>query len=168
MNSTINTGTKLTIHTVSNAEFTGVFDRKIFKKTKNHVDSVCDYHLFIKYGDKVYMDVKGVGDIVISFTELQQNKFWKYYFDLSLLLTNDKNLVFQCLNYSSDYLDEQIYKDERLWSIDTAIIEFDMVERLNKIINYDYSCFYRINPYDLDKMQYTTQARWKNNYIIFA
>jgi hypothetical protein len=34
--------------------------------TTTYVSSIYDYHVFIKYGNKVYMDVKGVGDIVIS------------------------------------------------------------------------------------------------------
>jgi hypothetical protein len=62
-------------------EFTGVFDTMI----NNDFTSQSKYHLFIKYGDKVYMEVKDVGEIVISFVELQNNKYWKYYYELSII-----------------------------------------------------------------------------------
>jgi hypothetical protein len=52
-----------------------------------------DYHLFAKQEDKVYIEVRNAGEIVISFAELQKNKYWKYYYDLSLLLSNDKDYV---------------------------------------------------------------------------
>ena len=111
MNSTINANGKFAYHSWENAEFTGAFVRMV------NIDFTykCKYHLFIKYGNKVYMDVKGVGELVISFAELQQNKYWKYYYDLSLLLTNDKNMVVQDLKYSSEYNDYQLYDESRFY-----------------------------------------------------
>lgn len=160
MNSTINASSKCAYHTVTNAEFTGVYDRIVYNFTNNpgdnRIGSVNGYHLFIKYGDKVYMEVKGVGEIVISFAELQKNRYWNYYYNLSLELTNDKHMLFQHLKYSSDYLDIQIYNEERLWSIDTTFIETSMNTKETKIINDDV-CYYRINPYDIVNMEYTSQ-----------
>lgn len=162
MNSTVIASSKHAYHTVTNAEFTGFFCRTVYKYDNIYGFGVdpCprvgygyEYHLFIKYGDKVYMDVKNVGEIVISFDELQKNKFWKYYYDLSLMLTIDKNKVVQDLKYNSDYLDQQIYEEKRLWSIDTAYIECDINAKDNKIINHCDLCYYKINPYDLDNME---------------
>lgn len=163
MNTSIKANSKFAYHTIVNAKFTGVYDRMVYNFTNNpgdnRIGSISGYHLFIKYGDKVYMDVKGVGVVVISFAELQKNRFWKYYYNLSLMLTNNKNLVIQDLKYSSDYLDNQIYDDVRYWSIDTAIIETSMNTRSAKILNNEVEnlCYYRINPYDLINMEYTSQ-----------
>ena len=151
MNSTITASNKSAFHTITNMEFTGVFDTMV----NNDFTSLCKYHLFIRYGDKVYIEVKDVGEIVISFTELQNNKYLKYYYDLSLLLTNDKHLVIQDLQYSSDYNDNQLYDEARFWSIDTASIENNIHINMLMVVNYDNNCYYKINPYDLEYMEYT-------------
>jgi hypothetical protein len=67
MDGYFNTDGSVLYHKFTNVEFSGVFGNG------------CDYHLFIKYGDKVYMEVKGVGEIVIPFVELQKHKYWKQY-----------------------------------------------------------------------------------------
>ena len=152
MNSTINTSSKNAYHTFANVKFTGVFDRIV----NNDLTYICYYHLFIKYGDIVYIEVKDVGEIVISFAELLRNRYLKYYYDLSLLLTNNKNIVSQDLKYSSEYNDYQLYEEPRFWSIDTASIENDILFNQLKVISYDDNCYYKINPYDLVNMEYTS------------
>ena len=163
MNSVVNTSHKSAYHTVANAEFTGFYDRMVYNFTinpgDNRIGSISGYHLFIRYGDKVYMEVKGVGEIVISFAELSQNKYWKYYYYLSLLLTNDKHMLFQHLHgYSSDYeLNYHIYDEERFWAIDTAFIETSMNTRGAKVVNNEALCYYKINPYNMVNMEYSSQ-----------
>ena len=159
MNSSINASSKYAYHTFENVELSGVFDRIV----NNDLTCQCKYHLFIRYDDKVYMDVKGVGEIVIPFAELQQNKYWKYYYDLSLLLTNDKNMVVQDLKYSSEYNDNQLYDEARFWSIDTASIENNIHINMLMVVNYDNNCYYKINPYDLEYMEYSSQE-YVNNF----
>jgi hypothetical protein len=100
------------------------------------------------------MDVKGVGDVVISFDELQKNKDLKYYYDLSLMLSYNTQKVIQELRYSSEYLDIQVYDDERYWVINTPYIRNDMVTN-DKILYTDNICYYKINPYELEEMEYT-------------
>ena len=163
MNSSINASNKNAYHTFSNAEFTGVFDRIV----NNDLTYLCYYHLFIKYDDKVYIEVKDVGEIVISFAELLQNKYLKYYYDLSLLLTNNKDIVSQDLKYSSEYNDYQLYEEPRFWSIDTASIENDILFNQLKVISYDDNCYYKINPYDLVNMEYTSPEDLNNFIIIY-
>ena len=153
------TSAKSAFHTITNMEFTGVFDTIV----NNDFTSLCKYHLFIRYGDKVYMEVKDIGEIVISFAELQQNNYWKYYYDISLLLTNDKHLVIQDLKYSSEYNDNQLYDEERFWSIDTATIENNIHINMLMVVNYDNNCYYKINPYDLEYMEYSSQE-YVNNF----
>lgn len=163
MNSTIKASTKSAFHTFANMEFTGVFDTMI----NNDFTSQCKYHIFIRYGDKVYIEVKDVGEIVISFMELQNNKYLKYYYDLSLILTNNKNLVIQDLKFSSEYNDCQLYNEERFWSIDTASIENNIHINTLMVINYDNNCYYKINPYDLESMEYTSYKDFNNFLMIY-
>jgi hypothetical protein len=165
MNSSINASSKYAYHTFESVEFSGVFDRIV----NNDLTGECKYHMFIRYGGKVYMDVKGVGEIVMSFAELQQNKYWKYYYDLSLLLTNNKNMVVQDLKYSSEYNDYQLYDEARFWSIDTASIENDLHINKLMVIGYDDNCYLKICPYDLENMEYTSQEDlniFRQNYMM--
>ena len=131
-----------------NAELTGFMD--IHKV--NGINHILDYHLFIRCGDKVYMEVKGVGDIVISFDELQKNKFWKYYYDVSLMLlmlTNDKHSVI------NDIAKVQ-YPEPRFWACNTAYIEGCYTLKTKKVKNDSdgYTCYYKINPNDVENMEY--------------
>lgn len=155
MNSTIDDFYYRAYHTVTNAEFTCAFDRMV---SINNTINISDYHLFIKYGDKVYIEVKNIGEIIISFAELQNNKYLKYYYDLSHMLTNNKNLVIQDLHYNINYNDHthRIYNEQRFWSIDTAFIELNINTKINKVINNENVCYYKINPYNLENMEYTS------------
>ena len=122
-----------------------------------------DYHLFAKHGDKVYMEVKNVGDIVMSFAELQKNKYLKYYYELSLLLANDKEIRSGAFNkfydeaYKYDKFDDEYeYSANRVWSLDTAYIDLDIDQNFRhtyKIIPSGNVCYYRINPADLEKLE---------------
>ena len=163
MNSAIIASNKNAYHTFSNAEFTGVFDRIV----NNDFTYLCNYHLFIKYGDKVYMEVKDIGEIVISFAELLHNKYWKYYYDMSLMLTNNKNIVRQDLKYSSEYNDYHLYDEARFWSIDTSSIENNIHNDELIVISYDDNCYYKINPYDLENMEYTSPEDINNFIAIY-
>ena len=152
MNSTIKTEYMRDYHTFTNVEFTGVFDNyKINGYTYNyHHGYTYNYHLFIKYGDKVYMDVKGIGSIVISYAQLQKNKYWKYYYDISLLLTNDKHLIVQN--------DKMIYDERKIWYIKSCVYVDDGFGTHTKIVPYHKdTCYYNINPYDLENTEYTSQ-----------
>ena len=166
-------------HTIENLEFSGVIDKyQVFythnngipDMTTTYVSSIYDYHVFIKYGNKVYMDVKGVGEVVISFAELQKNKYWKHYYNLSLMLTNNKHSVVEDLEYNSNYYDPYIYKEKRYWSCNTAYIDgdYEAKSKTKKVIENEYICYYRINPYDLENMKYTSQKDlniFKQNYM---
>ena len=162
-------------HTIANTgtECTGVFCQQIYDAYSyrnndlgdltHRIGIMGDYHLFAKHGDKVYMEVKNVGDIVMSFAELQKNKYWKYYYDISLLLANDKEIKNEAFNnfydeaYEYDkYDDEYEYSANRVWSLDTAYIDLDIDQNCNencKIIPSGNVCYYRINPADLEKLE---------------
>jgi hypothetical protein len=106
------------------------------------------------------MDVKGVGEVVITYEELQKNKYWKYYYDLSLMLADDKQIVAQELRFSSDYCDYILYDTARHWWIDTNYIVNNELHRYgDKGIRdtYDKLAYFKINPFDLENMDYTSQ-----------
>ena len=152
MNSSITTSYKNAYHTFTNVEFTGVVDIRVKRDI--------DYHLFIRYGNMVYMDVKGVGEVVITYEELQKNNYWKYYYDLSLMLANDKHLVEQELQDSSDYIDYPIYDTLRYWRINNLYIVRNELHQYGDsgISNmYEKVAYFKINPYDLENMEYTSQ-----------
>jgi len=158
MNSKVIASKKRVYHTNANAEFTGFYEGMTYPTQV--AGAIFDYHLFIKYGNKVYMEVKGFGEVVIPFETLKKNKYWKHYYDLSLLLSNDDSAVVQELKYGSDYEDVQIYDEPRFWSIDTAYIEYSVETETSKVVSNESSesrvCYYKINPFDLEKMDYTT------------
>ena len=167
-----------TYHTVANTECTGVFCQQIYVAYSyrnndlgdltHRIGIMGDYHLFAKHGDKVYMEVKNVGDIVMSFAELQKNRYLKYYYDMSLILAIDKEIKNEAFNnfydeaYEDDDYDddEEAYEANRVWSLDTAYIDLDIDQNSNKesykIIPSGNVCYYRINPTDLEKMEYAS------------
>ena len=156
-------------HTFANMEFSGVFGKNSYNtysyilgrpETMVHrVEYICDYHLFIRCGDKVYMDVNKVGDIVIPFSELQKNRYWKHYYDLSLMLTNNLHSVQNTTETggTGGFYNYWAYEYKRYWGIDTATIYGTQDSTIKEVANHENNCYYRINPYDFENMEYATQ-----------
>ena len=152
-------------HTFPNMEFSGVFGKNSYNacsyiigrpETMVHrVDYICDYHLFIRCGDKVYMDVNKVGAIVIPFSELQNNKYWKKYYGISLMLTNDPHTVIDTKEIGG-FNNHWAYEYKRWWGIDTATIYGTQDSAIKEIANHENHCYYRINPYDFENMNYSS------------
>lgn len=155
-------------HTFTNVEFTGVFVKSELCPWNNITNSLdrtkqtylSDYHLFIKYGDKVYVDVFTVGEIVISYDELQKNQYLKHYYDLSLMIANHKNTVIKKTKYKND--DPFLYSEDRFWGFDCAFV--DATYKNNETLDQEYKIadnqelyYYKINPYDLENMEYSSQ-----------
>ena len=157
-------------HTIANTkcpECTGVFTQEIYVAYSyrnndlgdltHRIGIMGDYHLFAKHGDKIYMEVKKVGDIVMSFAELQKNRYWKYYYDLSLMLAIDKEIKNEPFNNFYDEAYE--YSGNRVWSLDTAYIDLDIDQKYKdtyKIIPSGNVCYYKVNPADVEKLEYTS------------
>jgi hypothetical protein len=149
MNSIIVSSMKHDFHTVANAKFTGVIDCSGNYPNYN-------YHIFIRYGDKIYMEVKGVGEIVISFAQLHKNKYWSYYYNLSLMLSIDPHEVARDLRIDSDYIDYNLYEEKRVWSTYSPVIINNLETNTKYLDIRDNNCYYKINPFDLEKMNYTS------------
>ena len=158
-----------TTHVLANAKCSGVFWQQHYeaysyrynvansKVWRNGI--MGDYHLFLRSGDKVYVDVKNVGDAVMSFAELQKNKYLKYYYDISLLLANDRDVVIQNTAFNKAYA--EIYEEtkKRTWSFETAYINYNVGQQTLKetyeVIPSGNVCYFKINPADVEKMEYT-------------
>jgi len=162
--------TSSTYNAIVNVECSGVFCQEKYEaysyrynvpNSKVYRNGIIgDYHLFLRSGDKVYMEVRNVGEIVISYAELQQNKYWRFYYELSLLLAKDKHKVIKNEVFNKDYVEIYEYSGNRVWSLDTAYIDLD-IDKINnnknyKIIPSGNVGYYKVNPVDLDKMEYTS------------
>ncbi len=158
-------------HRFTNVEFTGVFVRSElcpWNNITNNLDRtkqsyLYDYHLFIKYGDKVYADLFNVGEIVISYNELQKNQYLKHYYDLSRMIAGINKTVIKKTKYKND--DPIIYNEDRFWGIECAFLDgtYKNDESLDKVYNFVNQglnkdlYYYKINPYDLENMEYSSQ-----------
>lgn len=159
MLSVVDTNSNFAYHTIANAEFTAAF----IKVINNDFTTFYKYHLFIRYGEMVYIDIGGVGEVIISIAELHQDRYLRFYYELSQLLTNDKHLVIEDLVYSSENTGEdQIYEEARRWSPNTAYIEKDIHNDTLTVIGYSENAYYNINPYLLENMNYTSQEDLDN------
>jgi hypothetical protein len=102
------------------------------------------------------MEVKGVGEIVISFAQLHKNKYWSYYYNLSLMLSIDPHTVARDLRIDSDYIDYNLYEEKRVWSTYSPVIINNLETNTKYLDIRDNNCYYKINPFDLEKMNYTS------------
>ena len=171
----------ITSHSIANAECTGVFCQQVYDaysyrynvpgSLAHRIGIMGDYHLFVRSGDKVYIEVRKVGEIVISFAELQKNRYLKYYYDLSLLLANDKHTVIHNASFNKLYDEIYEYTGNRRWSLDTAFIDLDIdqnYKKTYKIIPNGNVCYYKINPFDVEGMEYATPQQidlFKRTYM---
>jgi hypothetical protein len=163
MNSIITTDSnEIAHHTFTNVEFSGFIIKWELISCDHTIRTyMSDYHLFIKYGDKVYVDAFMVGEIVISFEELQKNRYLKYYYDLSLMLTDNKHKVFKKPKYTN--VEPYIYREDRFWGFDSAFIDAPYenvmmgLEHQHIVVDNDNSYYFKINPYDLENMEYSSQ-----------
>ena len=170
----------ITSHTIANTKCTGVFCQKIretqsYHNAHNYMSCRGDYHLFIRSGVKVYIEVRNVGEIVISYDELQKNKYLKYYYDLSLILSNNENKVIKNKVFNKLYDNIYGYTENRVWSLETAYIEqtayidqTDYKTKTYKIIPCGNVCYYKVNPFDMEDMEYSTQQELEHfewNYM---
>ena len=134
-------------------EFSGVFDL-CYNDTGKYVVYL-KYFLFIKFGDLVYIDIKGVGSIVISFAELMSHRYLRMYYELSLVLTENKHKIIEKKKVDYRYIGEYnkaIYKEERDWFIDTAYFIEEFITKVKSVETGKYYCYYAISPDDLRNM----------------
>ena len=119
-------------------EFSGFFQAYTTKNKDYVVDN--KYFLFIKFRELVYIDVKGIGAIIIPFERLLKQKYLKMYYELSTHLIKNTHQIIE--EKRGGY-----YSKEINWFIDTAyFVKHDMKRTIE---SGKYSCYYNINPNDL-------------------
>jgi len=145
-------------------EFSAVFDL-----CYNDIDNCTvssKYFLFIKFNDLVYIDIQGVGDIIMSFEELMKHKHLRLYYELSLVLTENKHKIIEKRKVDYRYIEESnndIYTEERDWFIDCAYFIEDFPTKVKKVDTGKYYCYYAINPNDIRELtvsNYTDIAKF--------
>ena len=127
-----------TYHHVNDMEFSGDFQAYTNNKNKDYAEN--KYLLFIKFRELVYIDVKGIGAIIIPFERLLKHKYLKMYYELSTHLIKNTHQIIE--EKRSGH-----YTEEINWFIDTA---YFVKHDTRMTIEYGkYSCYYNINPNDL-------------------
>lgn len=139
-------------HYVPNMEFSGLFDithgRIIFLK----------YFLFIKFDNNIYIDIKGIGDVIMPFKEFSKNKLLKMYYELSLLLIENKNIVIEKISNTEHNNYDFVYTEKRKWFIDCAYFVENFTTNSKEIQKDRYCCYYNINPNDLRNMKISNKS----------
>jgi hypothetical protein len=126
-----------TYHHVKDMEFSGFFKAYTNNKNKDFAEK---YFLFIKFRELVYIDVKGIGAIIIPFERLLKHKYLKMYYELSTHLVKNTHQVIE--EKRGGY-----YAEEINWFIDT--VYFVKRDATMTIESGKYGCYYNMNPNDL-------------------
>jgi hypothetical protein len=147
-----------TYHNIKDMEFSGVFDIGLNKRTNVNIANIVyyKYFLFIKFRDLVYIDIKSVGDIIIPFAELMKHEYLRKYYELSLVLIEDKHKIIEKKSMDDSYYSydrsEPIYKTGRNWFINSTYFVEDFPSKVKKVEKGKYYNYFNINPNDLMNM----------------
>lgn len=134
-------------------EFSGVFD--ICSNPKNII--YLKYFLFIKFRDLIYIDIKNMGSIIIPFVELMKNEYLKMYYELSILLIENKNQIIE-VRTEKQYVNNLIYKEKRDWFINSAYFTEDFTTKIKNVQEGKIYIYYNIDPNDLRNMEVSSST----------
>ena len=87
----------------------------------------------------------------MPFEELMKNKYLKIYYELSILLIENKHKIIEKSGYDGGY-NNSIYKEDRHWFIDGAYFVEDFTTKCKRVTTSKYYYYYNINPNDLRNM----------------
>jgi len=93
----------------------------------------------------------------MPFEEFSKNKLLKMYYDLSLLLIENKNMVNEKINNREHY-HHFVYTENRVWFIDCAYFIENLVTNSKEVRKDRYCCQYNINPNNLRNMEISTKS----------
>ena len=150
-------------HNIPEMEFSGVFDISVNvnhdRITIHEPIIFLKYFMFIKFENNIYIDIKYVGSIIMPFEELMKNKLLKMYYELSLLLVENKNEIIEQTGYSdNDAKITNIYVGRRHWCIDCAYFYENIATNIKEVQKKQYYCYYDINPYEMFEVDVSTKA----------
>ena len=141
---------------IDDMEFSGFFE---FTLTHEFIDK---YFIFIKFdiltadaeappganANKMYIHIKNIGSIIMSYDQFINNEYLKKYYELSLLLMKNKKCIIEKTHHTgvSD------------WFLDCAYIlnDNDLETNIKRVEKGTYYCYSNINPYDLKEMGVST------------
>lgn len=139
-------------HYIKDMEFSGVFDAIYNSNNDDYI--YLKYFLFIKYSDLIYIEINGVGSIIIPFKELLKHRYLKMYYDISVMLIDNKHKIIEKISKDDRYkpqYNKQIYNEERNWFIDSAYFLKDLTTK-KRVETGKYYHYYNINPNNLRNM----------------
>ena len=114
-------------------------------------NTIPKYLLFIKFGDDmVFVDITGVGRIIMPYEELMKNKYLQKYYRVSLMSIAEKNLIIEKSYYHEKYGANDITDIGREWFIDAMYIIED--ERTGECEAKNGEHYISCNPYNLKNM----------------
>lgn len=129
-------------YNINNMQFSGFYE---LNKSENIID-FCKSITFIEFDNKnkMFIDVKGLGNIIIPYDKFIENKNedLKKYYELSLKLMENKN-----------YIIEKNHNGKVDWFLDCAYIVNNLKTNINHVERGNYYCYCNINPYILKKMK---------------
>lgn len=140
-------------HYMKNMEFSGLFDFIVNSAKENLIVNL-EYFVFIKFEDKLYVDCKMIGSIIMPFCDLEKYESLKIFYELSQLLIDNKNLVVEIGGYA-----RQQYENDDKWFIDCAYL-YENRDTSQKSVEKGncYPYLYNINPCYLKDMDVHTDA----------
>lgn len=129
---------KYQYHYIDDMEFSGFYEFTL------SLDFIDKYFIFIKFANKMYIDIKSIGSIIMSYDKFIENEYLKKYYELSLILMKNKNCI--------------IEKNNMDWFLDCAYILNDnnLENNIKQVDKGTYYCYCNINPYNLKKMNVST------------
>lgn len=132
---------KYQYHYGDDIEYSAIYD---FSK-----EFINKYFIFIKFDNKnkMYIDIKGLGSIIIDYDQFIENEDLKKYYELSLKLSKNKN-----------YIIEKNHNKKVDWFLNCAYIVENRIEKGN------YYCYCNIDPYILKKMNVSSQETIKKYF----
>jgi hypothetical protein len=177
---THSSSTSSTYHKIECAEVSGVFSQEKYHAYTYHYNDpnsrvyhdgiIGDYHLFIRSGNKVYVEVRGSKEVVMSFDYLEKNRYLKYYYDLSLILAKNKHQIIKNEAFNKEYDEIYTYTGKnRLWSLETSYIDYvkQTYNKIYKIVPSGNVCYFKVNPFDIKNMEYTSQQELEHFLMIY-
>ena len=129
-------------------EFSGLYDIAVNSVKENIIENL-EYFTFVKFSDKLYIDISNIGSIIIPFNDIVKYESLNIYYELSLLLIiKERNRIVEMVGYERSGV-----KNYNKWFIDCAYLFEDCKSKSKSIENGKYCPYlYNVNPQDLKDM----------------
>jgi len=125
-----------------------------FNKSEKIID-FNKYLIFIKFDNKMYIDIKGLRWIIMPYDQFIDNKNedLKKYYELSLKLSENNN-----------YIIEKNCNGKDDWFFNCAYIVNDSETNIQRVEKGNYYCYCNINPFILKKINVSSEKNIKKYF----